>query len=160
MSLLANLLHDISKNGSILEKELKTDKPNLFVPKPWHSYDVELPPRAAWEASQNIIADCGALISLLTPTKIKLLTECSYNWVTVALGVACDMQIADKIIEKGGEATLQHLAKVCNTDEHKLGKCFLYPTHIKAAPSEFLPIVNSLLKLRQMFSEIIGTVTS
>jgi len=121
MSLLTNLLQDIAKQGSILEKELKGETPNLFEPKPWKTYDVELPPRAAWDASQKLIADCSELADLLTPTKIKLLSDTTINWVTVAMGVACDMGIADKIIENGGEATLQHLAKVCNTDEHKLG---------------------------------------
>jgi hypothetical protein len=122
MSLLTNLLQDIARQGSILEKELKGEAPNLFEPKPWKTYDVELPPRAAWDASQKIIADCTELADLLTPTKIKLLTDTTINWVTVAMGVACDLGIADRIIENGGEATLQHLAKVCNTDEHKLGK--------------------------------------
>jgi hypothetical protein len=59
----------------------------------------------------------------LTPTKVKLVTECVANNSTVGLGVAADFQIADKIIQNGGEATLGHLAKVCNTDEHKLGEC-------------------------------------
>ena len=121
MTLLTNLLKDIAAQGSILEHELKNDTPHLFEPKPWKTYDIELPPRAAWEASQKIIADCQELIALLTPTKIKLLTEGTINYVTVGMGVACDLRIADKIIDNGGEATLKHLAQVCNTDEHKLG---------------------------------------
>lgn len=121
MSLLANLLKDIAAQGSILEHELQGDTPHLFDPKPWQTYDTSLPPRVAWEASQNLIANCQELISLLTPTKIKLLTEGTINYVTVGMGVACDLRIADKIIENGGEASLAHLAKVCSTDEHKLG---------------------------------------
>jgi hypothetical protein len=121
MSILANLLKDIARQGAILESELGNDTPHLFDPKPWTSYDVELPPPKAWKASQAIIANCAELISLLTPTKIKLLTEGTINYVTVGMGVASDLGIADKIIDNGGEATLSHLAQVCNVDEHKLG---------------------------------------
>jgi hypothetical protein len=129
MSILTNLLEDIAAQGVTLEKALKGDTPHLFEPKPWPTYDVDLPPREAWQASQKIIADCQELIALLTPTKIKLLTEGTINYVTVGMGVACDFGIADKIIENGGEATLQHLAKVCNTDEHKLGTYVLDVSH-------------------------------
>ena len=74
-----------------------------------------------WSASQKLIADCEELIALLTPTKIKLVTECVANNSTMGLGVAADFRIADRIIENGGEASLLHLARVCQTDEHKLG---------------------------------------
>jgi hypothetical protein len=90
MTLLTNLLKDIAAQGSILEHELKNDVPHLFEPKPWKTYDIELPPRAAWEASQKIIADCQELIALLTPTKIKVLTEGTINYVTL---VICGSQI-------------------------------------------------------------------
>jgi hypothetical protein len=127
MSILTNLLKDIARQGAILESELGDDTPHLFEPKPWKSYDIDLPPPKAWKASQSLIANCAELISLLTPTKIKLLTEGTINYVTVGMGVACDLRIADKIIENGGEATLQHLAKVCDVDEHKLGMSSLKP---------------------------------
>jgi hypothetical protein len=121
MSILTNLLKDIARQGTILEFELRNDTPHLFNPKPWKSYDVDLPPPNAWKASQAIIANCAELVSLLTPTKIKLLTEGTINYVPVGMGVACYLGIADKIIDNGGEATLSYLAKVCDVDEHKLG---------------------------------------
>lgn len=121
MSLLQNLLNSVTKQGAILQDVLGEDLGHLFEPEPWRTYDQGLPPRPAWEASQKIIADCEALIALLTPTKIKLVTECVSNNSTVGLGVAAEFKIADKIIENGGEASLEHLARSCNTDEHKLG---------------------------------------
>jgi hypothetical protein len=121
MALLQNLLEDITSQGRILQATLGNDTGHLFEPKPWKTYDEDLPPRTVWEASQKIIADCEELIALLTPTKVKLVTECVANNSTVGLGVAADLKIADKIIENGGEATLAHLARICSTDEHKLG---------------------------------------
>jgi hypothetical protein len=121
MSLLENLLGSIATQGASLTKALGSDQGHLFEPKPWNTYDNELPSRPAWEASQKIIADCEALIALLTPTKIKLVTECVANNSTIGLGVAAHFKIADKIIENGGEASLCHLAATCQTDEHKLG---------------------------------------
>ncbi|KAK5211518.1 hypothetical protein LTR41_002979 [Exophiala xenobiotica] len=121
MSLLHNLLVNIAEQGGILEGVLGDDTGHLFEPTPWKTYDQELPPRGAWEASQKIVADCEALIALLTPTKIKLVTECIANNSTVALGVAADFKVADKIIENGGEVSLGRLAELCDTDEHKLG---------------------------------------
>lgn len=125
MTLLQNLLDDIASQGRILQESLGADVGHLFEPKPWKTYDEELPPRQAWEASQKIIADCEELIALLTPTKVKLVTECVSNNSTIGLGVAADLRIADKIIENGGEATLAHLARSCNTDEHKLGRTYM-----------------------------------
>lgn len=124
MTLLQNLLEDIAFQGRVVQQTLGKDTGHLFDPMPWKMYDQELPPRGAWEASQKIIADCEELIALLTPTKIKLVTECVANNSTVGLGVAADLKIADKIIENGGEATLAHLADTCCTDEHKLGSSF------------------------------------
>lgn len=121
MALLQNLLEDIASQGRIVQQTLGNDAGHLFEPKPWKTYDQELPPRQAWEASQKIIADCEELIALLTPTKVKLVTECISNNSTVGLGVAADLKVADKIIENGGEATLAQLARACKTDEHKLG---------------------------------------
>lgn len=121
MSLLRNLLKDISLQGEKLEKAQGDDTGHLFDPKPWKTYDEELPPREAWLSSQKLIADCEALVALLTPTKIKLVTECVANNSTIGLGVAADFRIADRIIENGGEASLAHLARVCGIDEHKLG---------------------------------------
>lgn len=121
MTLLQNLLEDIASQGRVVQETLGDDVGHLFEPKSWKTYDEELPPRRAWQASQKIIADCEELIALLTPTKIKLVTECVSNNTTIGLGVAADLKIADKIIENGGEATLAHLARVCSTDEHKLG---------------------------------------
>ena len=122
MSLLSNLLKDIAIQGAALKEALGDDTGHLFDTDPWVTYDEALPPRPAWEASQKIIANCEELIALLTPTKIKLLTECVGNNSTVGLGVAAEFRIADKIIENKGEATLEHLARVCNTDAHKLGR--------------------------------------
>ena len=121
MSLLHNLIRDISSHGTSLEKSLGDDTGHLYEPKPWKTYDEALPDRHSWELSQKLIANCEELIALLTPTKIKLVTECVANNSTVGLGVAAEFRVADKIIENGGEASLQHLAEVCNTDEHKLG---------------------------------------
>ena len=122
MSLLQNLVEEISSLGTKLQRQLGDDAGHLFEPKPWKTYDEGLPDRGSWELSQKIIADCEELIALLTPTKIKLVTECVANNSTVGLGVAADFRIADKIIENGGEASLAHLARVCHTDEHKLGE--------------------------------------
>ena len=121
MSLLQSLVQDISSLGTKLHQHLGDDTGHLYEPKPWKTYDQELPDRQAWDLTQKLIADCEELIALLTPTKIKLVTECVANNSTVGLGVAADFRIADKIIENGGEASLAHLARVCNTDEHKLG---------------------------------------
>jgi len=128
MSLLHRLLQDITLLGSRLEKSLGDDTGHLFEPKPWKTYDEGLPKRDAWELSQKLIANCEELVALLTPTKVKLVTECVANNGTVGLGVAADFRIADKIIENGGQATLSHLAKACNTDEHKLGISFSSPS--------------------------------
>lgn len=121
MSLLDSLLKSIASQGTALKKALGTDTGHLFEPTPWKTYDEELPSGPAWGASQKLIADCQELIALLTPTKIKLVTECVGNNSTIGLGVAADFKIADKIIENGGEASLDYLTKACNTDEHKLG---------------------------------------
>ena len=121
MSLLQNLVQDISSLGTKLHQRLGDDTGHLYEAKPWKTYDQELPDRESWELSQSLIADCEELIALLTPTKVKLVTECVANNSTVGLGVAADFHIADKIIENGGEASLSHLARVCKTDEHKLG---------------------------------------
>lgn len=141
MSLLANLLQDIATQGKRLEETLGNDTGHLFEPRPWTLYDEKLPPRPAWDASQKIIADCEQLIALLTPTKIKLVTECVANNSTIGLGVTADFKIADRIIENGGEASLSHLARVCKTDEHKLGSVLhmLAQRHIfvEVAPDVF-----------------------
>ncbi|KAI1611801.1 S-adenosyl-L-methionine-dependent methyltransferase [Exophiala viscosa] len=121
MSLLQNLVQDISSLGTKLYQRLGDDTGHLYEAKPWKTYDHELPDRESWQLSQQLIADCEELIALLTPTKIKLVTECVANNSTVGLGVAADFRIADKIIENGGEASLSHLARKCKTDEHKLG---------------------------------------
>lgn len=127
MPLLQNLIDEISTQGRALQEALGEDTGHLFDPKPWKTYDEELPPRQAWELSQKLIANCEQLVALLTPTKVKLVTECVANNSTIGLGVAADFKIADKIIENGGEATLSHLARVCKTDEHKLGPSFHSP---------------------------------
>ncbi len=120
MSLLSNLLESIATEGSKLNNFLGNDQPHLFDTKPWR-YDEELLPRDAWEASQSLLADCEQLIALLTPKKLKVMYECISNNAAVALEVAADLSIADKIIENGGEATLNQLAKAAKTDAHKLG---------------------------------------
>ncbi|OIW35198.1 S-adenosyl-L-methionine-dependent methyltransferase [Coniochaeta ligniaria NRRL 30616] len=141
MTLLQNLLDDIAVQGRLVQETLVSDTGHLFEPRPWKTYDQELPPRRAWEASQKIIADCEELIALLTPTKVKLVTECTANNSTVGLGVAADLKIADKIIENGGEATLAQLARACNTDEHKLGSVMHMLCHrhifVEVAPDVF-----------------------
>lgn len=121
MSLLQNLVEDIASLGTQLYQRLGDDTGHLYEPKPWKTWDQELPDRKSWELTQKVVADCEELISLLTPTKIKLVTECVANNSTVGLGVAADLRVADKIIENGGHASLALLAQVCNTDEHKLG---------------------------------------
>lgn len=121
MSLLASLLNDIAAQGKRLEEFLVDDPPSLYEPDPW-KYDEELLPREPWEACQALLADCEQLISLLMPTKLKLMYESISNNAAVALNVACDLKIADKIAEHRGERTLADLAKDCQTDQHKLGK--------------------------------------
>lgn len=121
MSLLASLLGNIASEGRSLEAFLGDDNPSLYETDAW-KYDEELLPRKAWEASQALMADCQQLMALLMPRKLKLMYESISNNAAVALDVACDLKVADKIAENGGEITLTQLAKVCDTNEHKLGK--------------------------------------
>lgn len=121
MSLFENLVQNIAAESSKLKTLFGRDTPHLFDTRQW-KYDEELLPRDAWEASQSLITDCEQLIAMLTPTKLKLMHESIANNITVSLEIAADLSIADKIIENGGEASLSHLAKVCDTDEQKLGK--------------------------------------
>ncbi|KAK6369506.1 hypothetical protein LTS17_009412 [Exophiala oligosperma] len=123
MSLLASLLNDIAAQGKRLEEFLVDDPPSLYEPDPW-KYDEELLPREPWEACQALLADCEQLISLLMPTKLKLMYESISNNAAVALNVACDLKIADKIAEHRGERTLADLAKDCQTDQHKLDDAY------------------------------------
>lgn len=121
MFLLSSLLSSIATQGQSLEKFLGEDSPSLHETGAW-KYDEELLPREAWEASQTLIADSQQLIALLMPRKLKLMYESISNNAAVALDVACDLKIADRIAEKGGEITLAQLAEACETNEHKLGK--------------------------------------
>lgn len=121
MSLLASLLRDIAVQGQKVEGFLGADSPSLYETDAW-KYDDELLPREAWEASQMLMADCQQLIALLMPRKLKLMYESISNNAAVALEVACDLKIADKIAENGGEITLAQLAQACDTNAHKLGK--------------------------------------
>ncbi|OQV09306.1 hypothetical protein CLAIMM_13440 [Cladophialophora immunda] len=128
MSLLASLLGNISSQGRKLEEFLGNDSPSLFETAGW-KYDDQLLPRDAWEACQEMILDCQQLIALLMPRKLKLMYESISNNAAVALEVACDLKIADQIADNGGEITLSQLAKVCQTDEHKLGCTMRVLTH-------------------------------
>lgn len=120
MSLLASLLNNITLQGKKVEDSLGKDTPSLYDTAAW-KYDDELLPRETWEASQSLIADCQQLIALLMPRKLKLMYESISNNAALALEVACDLKVADKIAENGGEIHLTQLAKICETDEHKLG---------------------------------------
>ena len=121
MSLLSSLLSNIAVQGKTLEDFLDKDSPSLYETAAW-KYDEELLPREAWEASQMLLADCQQLIALLMPRKLKLMYESISNNAAVALDVACDLKVADKIAENGGEITLAQLARDCGTSAHKLGK--------------------------------------
>ncbi|KAK4944640.1 hypothetical protein LTR10_016074 [Elasticomyces elasticus] len=140
MSLLASLLEDITVQGRKVEDFLGNDSPSLYETGAW-KYDDELLPREAWEASQMLMADCQQLIALLMPRKLKLMYESISNNAAVALEVACDLKVADKIAENGGEITLAQLAKACDTNEHKLGCTMRVLTHRhlfwEAAPDVF-----------------------
>ncbi|KIW53414.1 hypothetical protein PV05_08989 [Exophiala xenobiotica] len=120
MSLLSSLLSNIAVQGKNLEDFLDKDSPSLYETAAW-KYDEELLPREAWEASQMLLADCQQLIALLMPRKLKLMYESISNNAAVALDVACDLKVADKIAGNGGEITLAQLARDCGTSEHKLG---------------------------------------
>ncbi|EXJ68174.1 uncharacterized protein A1O5_08789 [Cladophialophora psammophila CBS 110553] len=137
---LANLLRNIAYQGEKLENFLGNDTPSLFETAAW-KYDDELLPREAWEASQMLMADCQQLIALLIPRKLKLMYESISNNAAVALEVACDLKIADKIAENGGEMTLTQLARACETNEHKLGCTMRVLTHrhvfMEVAPDVF-----------------------
>jgi hypothetical protein len=121
MSLLSSLLSNIAVQGKNVENFLGKDSPSLYETAAW-KYDEELLPREAWEASQMLLADCQQLVALLMPRKLKLMYESISNNAAVALDVACDLKVADKIAENGGEMTLAQLARDCSTSEHKLGK--------------------------------------
>ena len=121
MSLLSSLLEDIAGQGKNLERLLGRDSPSLYQTDAWR-YDEDLLPREAWEASQNLLADCQQIIALLTPRKLKLMYESISNNAAIALEVACDFKIADKIVDNGGEISLSELARLCGTNEHKLGR--------------------------------------
>ncbi|KAK5258995.1 hypothetical protein LTR40_006800 [Exophiala xenobiotica] len=129
MSLLSSLLSNIAVQGKNLEDFLEKDSPSLYETAAW-KYDEELLPREAWEASQMLLADCQQLIALLMPRKLKLMYESISNNAAVALDVACDLKVADKIAENGGEMTLAQLARDCSTSEHKLGKAGIVKEHL------------------------------
>jgi hypothetical protein len=131
MTLLASLLANISAQGQKLEQSLGNDTPSLYRTNAWR-FDEELLPREAWETSQNLMAHCQQLIALLMPRKLKLMYESISNNAAIALEVACDLQIADKIVDSGGEVTLTKLAGLCQTNEHKLGKTIVQKKYYDA----------------------------
>ncbi|ETN40978.1 uncharacterized protein HMPREF1541_05258 [Cyphellophora europaea CBS 101466] len=164
MSLLASLVGNIASEGERLESFLGNDSPSLCETTGW-KYDEELLPREAWEASQSLLSDCQQLIALLMPKKLKLMYESISNNAAVALGVACDLKVAEKIAENGGEIKLSELAKVCETNHHKLGKvphrpqqCWVLTLLVQGVPCESSPTVIFSPRLLQKYSETTATV--
>jgi len=98
----------------------------LHKAAPYALLDEVYPPAPIFSAFQKILTDAQALVSLLQPSKIHLLTLALQGAENQALGIAVDWKIANTIHEAGGSIDLAALADKYKTDKHKIGSEICY----------------------------------
>lgn len=126
MSLLITLADSLSQNLRQLDTQLKQTQgssPHVWDPEPYHGLDdtAQLPSTAAFKLIDSIRTDLKAVEALITPTHFKLVELGLIQYKVAALNTAVSLNVADALVELGGEASLRDIAIKVDTNEHKLG---------------------------------------
>jgi hypothetical protein len=132
MSLLTTLADSLSTKLRQLDAHLTQSQggpPHLWDAKPYGGLDdtAKIPSLEAFQLIDKIRTDLRATEALITPTHFKLVELGLAQYKVAALSTAVTLNVADALVELGGEASLCQLAAKVNTSPHKLGKTVLMP---------------------------------
>lgn len=127
MSLLTTLADSLSQNLRKLDTQLKQSQessPHVWEAEPYRGLDdTAHPPSAgAFKLIDRIRTDLKAVEALITPTHFKLVELGLIQYKVAALNTAVSLNVADALVDLGGEASLHDLAVKVDTNEHKLGR--------------------------------------
>ncbi|VUC25701.1 unnamed protein product [Clonostachys rosea] len=163
MSLLQNLIKSLTSNVQELESVMSTSGdgslPHLYESKPYAPFDDENcnPPWPAFMLTEKIRADVRALEAAVTPTRQILLANTLVASKPAALSAAATLGVTDAIIQLGGRASVEQLAKSLQVNEAKLSiyDNLVDPETRDSWKAEDAPFCKTVSKSGETFSQYI-----